>query len=116
MTTTFLTKYKGYIILIIGLVIYFFALNNYISNLKLKIAVLEKDKIELNFVLDNQNKALESIRIDRDNRLKELEYIKSLPPEIKYKTIYKEIPKIIEKSDNCEDIKEVLNSLKGRKL
>ena len=101
---------------VIGLILYFFTLNSYISNLKLKIAVLEKDKIELNFVLDNQNKALESIRIDRDNRLKELEYIKSLPPEIKYQTIYKEIPKILEKSDKCEDIKEVLNSLKGRKL
>lgn len=101
---------------IIGLVLYLFVLDRYISNLKLKIAILEKDKIELNFVLDNQNKALESIKIDRDNKLKELEYIKSLPPEIKYQTIYKEIPKILEKSDECEDIKEVLNSLKGRKL
>ena len=101
---------------VIGLILCFFALDKYIGNLKLKIATLEKDKIELNFVLDNQNKALESIRIDRDNRLKELEYIKSLPPEIKYQTIYKEIPKILEKSDKCEDIKEVLNSLKGRKL
>ena len=101
---------------VIGLIICFFTLNSYIDNLKLKIAVLEKDKIELNFVLDNQNKALESIRVDRDNKLKELEYIKSLPPEIKYQTIYKEIPKILEKSDECEDIKEVLNSLKGRKL
>ena len=101
---------------VIGLILYFFTLNSYVSNLKLKISVLEKDKIELKFVLDNQNKALESIRLDRDNRLKELEYIKSLPPEIKYQTIYKEIPKILEKSDKCEDIKEVLNSLKGRKL
>ena len=100
----------------IGLILYLFMLYNFISNLKLKIAVLEKDKIELNFILDNQNKALESIRIDRDNKLKELEYIKSLPPEIKYQTIYKEIPKILEKNDKCEDIKEVLNSLKGRKL
>ena len=104
------------ILVIIVFVLYLFTLSNYISNLKLKIANLEKDKIELSFVLDNQNKALESIRVDRDNKLKELEYIKSLPPEIKYQTIYKEIPKILEKSDECEDIKEVLNSLKGRKL
>ena len=101
---------------IIGLILYLFLLDRYISNLKLKIAVLEKDKIKLNFSLDNQNKALESIRIDRDNKLKELEYIKSLPPEIKYQTIYKEIPKILEKSDKCEDVIDVLNSLKGRKL
>ena len=101
---------------VIGLILYLFTLDRYIGNLKLKIADLEKDKIELNFVLDNQNKALESIRIDRDNKLKELEYIKSLPPEIKYQTIYKEIPKITEKSDECEDIKEILDSLKGRKL
>lgn len=101
---------------IIGLILYLFLLDRYVSNLKLKIAVLEKDKIELNFVLDNQNKALESIRIDRDNKLKELEHIKSLPPEIKYQTIYKEIPKILEKSDKCEDVIDVLNSLKGRKL
>ena len=101
---------------IIGLILYLFLLDRYVSNLKLKIAVLEKDKIELNFALDNQNKALESIRIDRDNRLKELEHIKSLPPEIKYQTIYKEIPKILEKSDKCEDVIDVLNSLKGRKL
>ena len=101
---------------IIGLILYLFLLDRYISNLKLKIAVLEKDKIELNFSLDNQNKALESIKIDRDNRLKELEHIKSLPPEIKYQTIYKEIPKMLEKSDKCEDVIDVLNSLKGRKL
>ena len=101
---------------IIGLILYLFLLDRYVSNLKLKIAVLEKDKIELNFILDNQNKALESIKIDRDNRLKELEHIKSLPPEIKYQTIYKEIPKILEKSDKCEDVIDVLNSLKGRKL
>ena len=101
---------------IVGAVLYLYFLNNYVNDLKLKIANLEKEKIELNYVLENQNKAIEKVQTDRDLKIKELEDYKALPPQIKYQTIYKEIPKIIEKSDECEDIKEVLNSLKGRKL
>ena len=100
----------------IGLITYLYYLINYINNLKLNISNLEKDKIELEYVLDKQNNMILAMEVNLENKLKELEEYKLLPPEVKYKTIYKEIPAITKKSDECEDIKEVLNSLKGRKL
>ena len=101
---------------IVGAVLYLYFLNNYINDLKLEISNLEKDKLELVYSIDKQNNTILAMEVDLENKLKELEEYKLLPPEVKYKTIYKEIPAITKKSDECADIKEVLNSLKGRKL
>ena len=100
----------------IGLISYLYYLSNYNNKLKLEISNLEKDKLELVYSIDKQNNTILAMEVDLENKLKELEEYKLLPPEVKYKTIYKEIPAITKKSDECADIKEVLNSLKGRKL
>lgn len=61
-------------------------------------------------VISTQNKAIESNKVELAEKLQELEQWKNQPPEIKYKEVikYREV-----KSNECEDIKAVINSMRS---
>ena len=60
--------------------------------------------------IESQNKAIDSQKVELAEKLQELEDWKNQPPEIKYKEVikYAEV-----KSNECEDIKNVINSIRG---
>ena len=87
-------------------------LESTVSKNTLKISELEKDKMGLKFERDDFEQALENVNaeIDRmsvneEKNLEELAKWKNRPPEIKFKTIYKEIPQKVEvyKKGECKD-------------
>lgn len=82
------------------------------TDLITKNSLLEVEKaknINLNASIKNQNEKIENNQIDLDTKLKELEEWKNKPAEIKYKEIikFKEI-----KSNECTDIKNIINSIR----
>lgn len=82
------------------------------TDLITKNSLLEVEKtknINLNATIKNQNEKIENNQIDLDTKLKELEEWKNKPAEIKYKEIikFKEI-----KSNECTDIKNIINSIR----
>ena len=104
------------IVLITGLYFYIHTLKSQINNLQ---DLLKDNQIELansklqseryKNALDSQNKEIESLKLNEKLSLAKLKKWKSLPPKIKYKTITK-IREV--KSDECKDIKNVLNAVK----
>ena len=82
------------------------------TDLITKNSLLEVEKaknVNLNASIKNQNEKIENNQIDLDTKLKELEEWKNKPAEIKYKEIikFKEI-----KSNECTDIKNIINSIR----
>lgn len=118
--------YKGFII--IGLVIFIFTIGFFLRsvylNLQDEIENLENEKLILNSklliektnnitakaIIDKQNKEIESKKVDYEKNIKDFEEWKNKPQEIKYKEVikYKEI-----KSNECEDIKDIINSIRS---
>ena len=104
------------IVLIAGLYFYIHTLKSQINNLQ---DLLKDNQIELansklqseryKNALDSQNKEIEALKLNEKLSLAKLKKWKSLPPKIKYKTITK-IREV--KSDECKDIKNVLNAVK----
>ncbi|HKM19360.1 MAG TPA: hypothetical protein VJY14_04775 [Aliarcobacter sp.] len=118
--------YKGFII--IGLVIFIFTIGFFLRsvylNLQDEIENLENEKLILNSklliektnnitakaIIDKQNKEIESKKVDYEKNIKDFEEWKNQPPETRYKEVikYKEV-----KSNECEDIKNIINSIRS---
>lgn len=70
---------------------------------------LEVDRYRLS--ISNQNAKIEKLRLDKEKAEADLANWKKLPKEVRYEVIYKYINKEIIKSEECDDIKSILNSL-----
>ena len=75
-----------------------------------ELAVEKANNTALRASIENQNKAVEEIKVDLENNLKDFEEWKNKPIETKYKEVikYKEV-----KSNECEDIKNIINSIRS---
>lgn len=75
-----------------------------------ELAVEKANNIAMRASIENQNKAVEKIKVDLENNLKEFEEWKNQPVEVKYREVirYKEV-----KSNECEDIKNIINSIRS---
>lgn len=81
-----------------------------INILNSKIAVKEVEKVGLESSIKNQNIQIEKVSVDLDEKMKELEEWKNKPPDIRYQEVIK-IKEI--KSNECTDIKTVINSFRS---
>ena len=75
-----------------------------------ELAVEKANNTALRASIENQNKAVEEIKVDLENNLKDFEEWKNKPIETKYKEVikYKEV-----KSNECKDIKNIINSIRS---
>ena len=122
--TNWITSSKTFLIIIVVFVLLGLVARFTYSNMQNKIAKLEKEKLELNSLLvvekannitaksiiENQNRAIDSQKVEYSEKLQELEDWKNQSPEVKYKEVikYKEV-----KSNECEDIKNIINSIRS---
>ena len=83
-----------------------------IEKYKTTIAHIEASVSVWKSTLAHQNEAIELQRVDIKTKEDALQELKTKPPDIRYKVIYKDIPKITIKSNECNDIKEILDSIK----
>lgn len=81
-----------------------------INTLNSKIAVKEVEKVGLENSIKSQNIEIEKVSINLDEKMKELEEWKNKPPDIRYQEVIK-IKEI--KSNECTDIKTVINSFRS---
>ena len=75
-----------------------------------ELAIEKANSITAKATIESQNNAIESQKVEYSEKLQELEDWKNKPSEVKYKEVikYKEV-----KSNECEDIKAVINSMRG---
>lgn len=75
-----------------------------------ELAIEKANNTVIKATIESQNKAIDSQKVELAEKLQELEDWKNQPPEIKYKEVikYREV-----KSNECEDIKAVINSMRG---
>lgn len=75
-----------------------------------ELAIEKANSITAKATIESQNNAIESQKVEYSEKLQELEDWKNQSPEIKYKEVikYREV-----KSNECEDIKAVINSMRG---
>lgn len=116
MFNAFISKFYNIIIvvlstLLVSLLITLYFINaknegllNVLNEVNKEIVLLKSNNISLKASLDDQNKKVESNRLDYEQKLKLYENWKNQPTEIKYKYITKEV-----KSNECEDIKKSID-------
>ena len=75
-----------------------------------ELAIEKANSITAKATIESQNRAIDSQKVEYSEKLQELEDWKNKPSEVKYKEIikYREV-----KSNECEDIKDVINSMRG---
>lgn len=84
-----------------------------VNMLKADIVVLNTEKNQWLAVNAEQNAKIEANRLDLAKKESEYMELVSKPAEIRYKTVYKTIPNIEVKSDECKDIKELLDNIRA---
>lgn len=94
----------------------------YIGNLQLeaKVSSLEGDLVvaktnnaAVKAALDKQNEKIADMEIDLESRKAKYQELLNQPPEIRYKTVYKKVPSIEVKSDECEEIKKLIDGIRS---
>ena len=121
---------QGYIVAAVALIVAFASLFWRIENQKdviaslekslfeqhAQIATLEMEKSECLTAVTTQNEKLMAMRINYEERVKALETRKQLPSSVRYEVVYRENPTMEVKSDECKDIKDLLDSIRSSGL
>lgn len=83
-----------------------------VNLLKADIIVLNTEKRQWSAVNAEQNAKIEANKFDLAK--KEAEYLELVnkPAQVRYRTIYETIPNIEVKSDECKDIKDLLDNIR----
>ena len=118
-------KLKDMLILIVGVVCTVLAgviVYLYICNLRLeaKVSGLETDlvvcktnNVTVKAALDTQNEKIASMEIDIEERNTKYQELLNQPPEIRYEVIYKKVPSIEVKSNECKEIKKLIDDIRS---
>ena len=75
-----------------------------------ELAIEKANNTVIKATIESQNKAIDSQKVELAEKLQELEDWKNQPPEVKYKEVikYREV-----KSNECEDIKNIINIIRS---
>lgn len=73
---------------------------------------LEMNNLRLKSVIDEQNDAIEQVAAQYADKVDAYNRLANKPAEIRYKTVYKEVPALIKNSNECEDIKKLLDEIR----
>lgn len=87
-------------------------LESKVNELESALVVCNTNKYQLESAVKSQNDKIEQYRVDIEAKKEEYEKLLGQEPEIRYKTVYKSVPNIEVKSDECEDIKKLLDSIR----
>jgi septal ring factor EnvC (AmiA/AmiB activator) len=74
-------------------------------------ATCKANKATVENAILKQNSKIKEYKLDITEAQKELDMLSKLPPKVRYETIYKTIYK--EASNECEDIKSMLDSVRS---
>lgn len=106
------------ICVVLGIVI----VGMYIDNTKLeaKVAGLQSDLVvsqtneyTLSKSIDEQNKAIEELAVDKAKVDEAYRTLINKPEEVRFETVYVKVPSIGVKSDECKDIKKLIDDIRN---
>lgn len=121
---------QGYVVVSVALVSAFVSLFWHIENQNDVIASLEKtileqhadaailalEASECRAAVTTQNETIATLLVEYENRTKEFEARKQLPAAVRYEVVYRENPTLEVESNECKDIKNLLDSIRSSGL
>ena len=84
-----------------------------VSQLETSLVVCNTNKLVVENALSSQNEKVEAMRVDNEAALKKYQELAEKPPEIRYEVVYKKVPTIGVKSDECEEIKKLVDDIRN---
>ena len=84
-----------------------------VAELETSLVVCNTNKVGIENALISQNDKIEEMRVDNETTLKKYQELIEKPPEIRYEVVYKKVPTIGVKSDECEEIKKLVDGIRS---
>ena len=84
-----------------------------VAQLETSLVVCSTNKLAVENALSSQNEKVEAMRVDNEVALKKYQELVEKPPEIRYEVVYKKVPTIGVKSDECEEIKKLVDDIRN---
>lgn len=100
------------VVVVVGLSVYSKSLCGTIDSLKEDLVLSKSNEMSLSKAIESQNLAISKYEIDLQNVTAGYVDLLSKPAEIRYETVYKKIPSIKVQSDECKDIKKLLDDIR----
>jgi hypothetical protein len=98
---------------ILGQAIKIERLNVSLAEIETKLVVSETNTYQCKAQVKSQNDAITKLEMDYSKANAEYQKLLNQPPEVRFKTVYKEVPSIGVKSDECKDIKKLLDDIRN---
>lgn len=102
----------GLVVLLASMGVYSSRLNVEIDMLTVELALSKSNEVSLSAAIENQNAEVSKYKVDLENKMVEYAQLLDKPAEIRYETVYKKIPSIKVQSDECRDIKKLLDDIR----
>ena len=84
-----------------------------VAELETSLVVCNTNKVVVENALASQNDRVEAMRVDSEIAFKKYQELVEKPPEIRYEVVYKKVPAIGVKSDECEEIKKLVDDIRN---
>ena len=84
-----------------------------VSNLQAQLIVSQTNEYKLNKEITVQNDAITELAVNKASKDKEYTELLNKPEEVRFKTVYVKIPTIGVKSDECKDIKSLIDAIRN---
>ena len=84
-----------------------------VAQLETSLVVCNTNKLAVENALSSQNEKVEAMRVDNEVALKNYQELVEKPPEIRYEVVYKKVPTIGVKSDECKEIKKLVDDIRN---
>lgn len=84
-----------------------------VAELETSLVICNTNKVAVENALASQNDKVEAMRADSEAALRKYQELAEKPPEIRYEVVYKKVPTIGGKSDECEEIKKLVDDIRS---
>lgn len=88
-------------------------LESKVNELESELGVCSTNRYQLESAVKSQNDKIDQYRVDIEAKKEEYEKLLGQEPEIRYKTVYEKVPNIEVKSDECKDIKKLIDNIRN---
>ena len=112
--------YKGYalatmvvISIVLGQYVRIQQLKAEVEKTKAELVVAEVNQTTLANVIEDQNGEIEKIAVDLKSRNEEYTKLLNQPEKVRYRGVYETVGSIGVKSDECEDIKKLIDDIRS---
>lgn len=100
-------------ITIVGMWIDNTRLEGKVNSLNVDLVVSKTNELTLGSVIKKQNDAISEFEVDKAKREQEYTELLSQPEKVRFEKVYVKVPSIEVKSDECKDIKKLIDDIRN---